>query len=102
MSPFLFLSIVDRIMRTKTSDRNIGIQWSLLAQLNDLDFADDLALISHLSQMQDKTRLVKTSAGKGLRSTEKNPPELIKRITSHSKPIGEDDSFIYLMIITLV
>lgn len=68
LSPFLFLSIVDRIMRTKTSDRDIGIQWSLLAQLNDLNFADDLALISHnLSQMQDKTRLVKTSAGTGLK-----------------------------------
>lgn len=51
LSPFLFLSIVDRIMRTKTSDRNIGIQWSLLAQLNDLNFADDLALISHLTTL---------------------------------------------------
>lgn len=68
LSPFLFLSVIDRITRTKTSDRNIGIQWSLLTQLNDLDFADDLALISHnLSQMQDKTRLMKTSAGTGLK-----------------------------------
>lgn len=74
MSPFLFLSVIDRIMRTKTSDRNIGIQWSLLTQLNDLNFADDLALISHnLIQMQDKTRLVKTSAGTGLKINWKKP-----------------------------
>ena len=33
-----------------------GIQWTLKTQLEDLDFADDLALLSHnQQQMQEKT-----------------------------------------------
>ena len=45
LSPFLFLLAVDWIMKgTATGSRN-GIQWSLVEQLEDLDFADDLALL---------------------------------------------------------
>ena len=47
LSPFLFLLVIDWIMKTVTSNRNNGIQWTLLTQLDDLEFADDLALLSH-------------------------------------------------------
>jgi hypothetical protein len=51
-----------------TSHRRIGIQWTPWTQLDDLDFADDLALLSHTQQqMQKKTNLVAaTSAQLGL------------------------------------
>ena len=40
---------------TTTGSRN-GIQWFLVEQLEDLDFADDLALLAHThTQMQAKT-----------------------------------------------
>nr|KAG5699212.1 hypothetical protein BaRGS_012733 [Batillaria attramentaria] len=56
LSPFLFLLVIDGIMKTTTAGRKNGIQWTLWTQLDDLDFADDLALLSHShSQMQDKT-----------------------------------------------
>nr|KAG5702936.1 hypothetical protein BaRGS_034709 [Batillaria attramentaria] len=45
--PFLFLLVIDWIMRTTTTGRKNGIQWTLWTQLDDLDFADDLALLSH-------------------------------------------------------
>nr|KAG5712763.1 hypothetical protein BaRGS_029818 [Batillaria attramentaria] len=55
LSPFLFLLVIDWIMKTTTAGRKNGIQWTLWTQLDDLDFADDLALLSHShSQMQDK------------------------------------------------
>ena len=56
------------IMRTSTEGRRNGIQWILWSQFDDLDFADDLALLSHShSQMQDKTTcLESTSARTGL------------------------------------
>ena len=44
LSPFLFLLVIDWIMKSVTSNRNNGIQWT---QLDDLDFVDDLALLSH-------------------------------------------------------
>jgi hypothetical protein len=54
LSPFLFLKDIERIMKTSTADRNNSIQWRLWMQLGDLDFADDLALLSkNYSQMQD-------------------------------------------------
>ena len=60
-------------MKTTTTGRNNGIQWTLWTQLDDLDFADDLALLSHNhSQMQDKTNLLETtSAGTGLKINRK-------------------------------
>ncbi|VDP82447.1 unnamed protein product [Schistosoma curassoni] len=42
-------------MRTSTSEGKHGIQWTAQNQLDDLDFADDLALLSHTNeQMQIK------------------------------------------------
>nr|KAG5714565.1 hypothetical protein BaRGS_007011 [Batillaria attramentaria] len=42
LSPFLFLLVIDWIMKTTTAGRKNGIQWTLWTQLDDLDFADDL------------------------------------------------------------
>lgn len=45
--PFFFLLLIDWNMKRTTIDRRNGIQWTLFEQLDDLDFADDLALLSH-------------------------------------------------------
>ena len=50
---------LDRMKTTKKTDRRTGIQWTLWSQLDDLNFADDLALLSHShEQMQEKTDLL--------------------------------------------
>ena len=69
LSPFLFLMAIDWVMKETTQGKKNGIQWSLLEQLDDLDFADDLALLSHKhSQMQDKTSTLESIASSiGLR-----------------------------------
>ena len=48
MSPILFLMAIDWVMRKKegTADKPRGIQWTLFSQIEDLDFADDLAVLS--------------------------------------------------------
>jgi hypothetical protein len=76
--------------------RSNGIQWTLLTQLYDLDFADDLALLSlNNRQMQDKTsHLATTSAGTGPKINLKKT-ELMKMNTTTQSP-KEVDSFIYL------
>ena len=61
LSPILFLITIDWVMRQTTKDRRKGINWGLFQQLlEDLDFADDLALLSsNHGHMQEKTdRLV--------------------------------------------
>ena len=55
LSPFLFLLAIDWIMTSVTKAGNNGIQWTPWEQLDDLDHADDLSLLSHNPlQMQDK------------------------------------------------
>jgi hypothetical protein len=59
LSPFLFLVAIDWVMKTPTAQRQNGIQWALGTQLDDLDFADTLTLLSHnQQQMQKKTGTV--------------------------------------------
>ncbi|KAL1276316.1 hypothetical protein QQF64_035939 [Cirrhinus molitorella] len=47
LSPFLFLLAIDWVMKQTTDGKKNGIQWTPWSQLDDLDFADDLALLSH-------------------------------------------------------
>ena len=62
LSPFLFLLAIDWIMKETTSQGRNGIRWTLMGpntQLDDLDFADDLALLSSTrQQMQAKTDIL--------------------------------------------
>ena len=52
----LFLITIDWIMRQTTSDRPRGIQWTPFTQLEDLYFANDLAVIStKQSHLQHKS-----------------------------------------------
>ena len=104
LSPFLFLLAIDWTMKTTTAGKNNGIQWTLWTQLDDLDFADDIALLSHNKrQMQDKTTLLAaTSAGIGLQINQEKT-ELMKMNTTAQGPvtvggqaIKEVDSFVYL------
>ncbi|VDO55081.1 unnamed protein product [Schistosoma margrebowiei] len=55
-------------MKTSTSEGKRGIQWTSRMQLDDLEFPDDLALLSHMQQhMQEKTTSVaECSAAVGL------------------------------------
>jgi hypothetical protein len=46
ISPFLFLLVIDFIMKKTTSDDRHGIKWGT-GILNDLDFADDITMLSN-------------------------------------------------------
>ena len=52
----LFNLIVDWVVQRTTEDQPRGIRWILFYTLEDLDFTDNLALLSHTHQhMQEKT-----------------------------------------------
>lgn len=46
MSGFLFLLVVDWIMRKTLSDGKTGIRWHMMETLEDLDYADDIVLLA--------------------------------------------------------
>ena len=55
VSPFLFLLVIDWIMRETTEKHRHSIQWTLTTRIEDLDFADDIVLLSSNHQgMQSK------------------------------------------------
>ncbi|VDP63363.1 unnamed protein product [Schistosoma curassoni] len=90
-SPFLFLLVVEWIMRTSTSDGKHGIQWTAQNQLYDLDFADDLALLSHLhEQMQIKTPSVAAVSASVVFSIHKGKTQVLKFKAENSNPITLD------------
>ena len=64
LSPLLFLVALDWVMRT-AFDRKRGIQWTFTTSLEDLEFADDLALLSHrIQDMRDKTKALEVQGAK--------------------------------------
>lgn len=56
VSGFLFPLALDFVMRKTTEERDTGIRWKLTTKLEDLEFADNIALLSPTQQtMQRKT-----------------------------------------------
>ncbi|VDP45986.1 unnamed protein product [Schistosoma margrebowiei] len=88
-------------MKTSTSEGKHGIQWTSRMQLDDLDFADDLALLSQTRQQtQEKTNSVAAaSAAVGL-NIHKGKSKVLRYNTACTDPItidGEDvKTFTYL------
>ena len=65
LSPTIFLVVVGWVMKQSTAGKRTGIQWAFMKQLADLDFADDISLLSHKQQdAQEKLRRVTEEAGK--------------------------------------
>ncbi|VDP45927.1 unnamed protein product [Schistosoma margrebowiei] len=78
-------------MKTSTSEGKHGIQWTSRIQLDDLDFADDLALLSQTQQqMQEKTTSVAAaSAAIGL-NIHKRKSKVPRYNTACTNPITID------------
>ncbi len=56
ISPILFLIVIDWTIQKTTSDKPQGIQWTLFTRLEDLYYADDLAVFStNHTHLQEKT-----------------------------------------------
>ena len=93
-------------MRESTEGRRNGIQWTLWNQLDDLDFADDIALLAmahKYTQMQDKTNQMEDSAAKLGLPVNKRKTKSMRINTTNDSPIMSDkgvvedvSSFTYL------
>ena len=63
LSLLLFLVVLDWVTRTAYASSGKGIQWTFLRRLENLEFADDLALLSHrLQDVQDKVNALSETA----------------------------------------
>ena len=56
LSPVIVIMVIDWIMRETVKQGQNGIQWTFTKQLDDLDFAEDICLLSHThKQRQQKS-----------------------------------------------
>ena len=104
MSGFLFLIAIDWVMRKTVDGERTGIRWNFTTMLEDLDFADDLALLSStLDHLQTKTSKLENNAAKvGLRLNAKKCKAMKTNSKSEDKlkvkgsEVEEVESFTYL------
>jgi hypothetical protein len=100
----MFLIVTDAVMRNVNTERRRGIQWVLVNRLEDLDFSDDLCLLSEthgdlqtnledLTNKAEKTGLIiNIKKTKALRiNTSKTDP-----FTLRGESIEDVDSFTYM------
>ena len=105
----IFLLVVDWIMKT-TTDTPRGLQWTFTKRLEDLDFADDICLLSHnFQQMQEKTdRLHQIAQTTGLTINVKKTKSMrinnaiTRSFTIQNEPIEDVSTFTYLGSITSI
>jgi hypothetical protein len=101
LSHLLFLLVVDWITKKATDGRRNGIQWTMLNQLDDLDFADDISLLSHShQQMQENLTQVERRAAKTGLSINTKKIKVLKSntktqadLTVNGQNLEEVDSF---------
>ena len=104
MSGFLFNIAVDWIMRNVTEDKARGLRWKFTSVLEDLDYADDIALLSSTFQhIQEKTcKLSDVAAHTGLKINSKKTKimrlnnKCHDNVSVNNKDIEEVDKFVYL------
>ena len=91
MSTFLFNLVVDWIMHRTTEDQIRGIRWTPFSYLEDLDYADDLALLSHTHMHnEEKTQRLNTFAKQvGLNISSKKT-EIMALNTTNTRPVQID------------
>ena len=104
MSGFLFILVIDWIMRQTVRQHNTGIQWTLTEMLEDLDYADDIVTTSSSwNHAQEKlTRLSENGLKTGLKIN-KSKTKTLRINARRENPFvleGEDvedvDAFKYL------
>ena len=94
MSGFLFLLVIDWIMRKSVEDARTGIRWNMMETLEDLDYADDIILLSeswrHAQLKLD--RVNQTSKATGLKINKKKTESLrINAASSNAFRVDGED-----------
>ena len=86
LSPIIFLMVLDSVL-SKTNNKPRGVQWTINERLEDIDFADDLCLISSkLIDMKEKIENLNKEGSKlGLKINERKTKEMRLNTTNEEE-----------------
>ena len=89
LSPLLFLIALDWVTRESFKTKKTGVQWTLSSQLEDLEFADDLCLLSQkVTHMRQKVNNLKKNAERvGLKINTEKTKEMRVMTPANTGPI---------------
>ena len=104
MSGFLFLLVIDWIMRRTVDGVRTGIRWRMMDTLEDLDYADDIVLLAEAWRhaQQKLERLNQNGLQTGLKINKKKTESLrINAVNNSAFQVDHEDikdvtSFTYL------
>jgi hypothetical protein len=104
MPGFIFLLMVDWVMRKATKGNKTGIRWKFTSKLEDLDFADDIALLSsNFQHMQTKAAKLNKYATKTGLKINKKKSEVLRinskcnsKIMIENQELNDVDKYTYL------
>ncbi len=108
LSPLLFITVLDEVLQKTNEECSEGIQWTPFEKLSDLDYADDICLMTHsLQDVKNKLEVLAANASRiGLninfkktkllrvQTTDTNP--LYIGIGNSTLKIDDVDEFCYL------
>ena len=104
MSGFLFLLVIDFVMKRSVEREPTGIRWNFTTKLEDLDFADDLALLSSkFLDIQRKTKSLHENASRVGLKININKTKVMRlnsnvkeKVNIDGRTIDDVDTFTYL------
>ena len=104
LSPLIFLVVLDWVAKNAYEGKRWGLQWTLTQRLEDLDYADDLCLLTHrVVDMKEKGgRLHETGGQVGLKINIQKTKEMRigvrqqELLELHEKAIERVSEFTYL------
>jgi sorting nexin-29 len=104
LSPILFVLAMEWVLKETLKEQKRGIRWTLTSTLEDLDYADDVGLLSSRHQdMQEKTTIFKETAeylGLKINKKKSKVMKINNRtdtpIKIDNEPLEETETFDYL------
>src|ERR1700712_2607442 len=88
LSPLLFITVLDEVLRETVQRGQQGIWWTLTKKLDDLDFADDVCLLSNsIGGMQAKLRRLYSAGLKRGLKINIGKTKLMRINTNNSTPV---------------
>ena len=104
LPPLLFLVVLDWVSKNAYEGKCLGLQWTLTQRLEDLDYSDDLCLLTHqLTDMKVKgERLQETGGQVGLKINIQKTKEMRigvrqqESLELHGEAIERVSEFTYL------
>ena len=65
LSPLLFITVLDGVLQKTNEECSEGIQWTPFEKLSDLDYADDICLMTHsLQGVKNKLEVLAANAAR--------------------------------------